>query len=243
MSKKMIELPQQLDDLIEEISNIEYDGIHHQWTKADDWLRQIINNEDVAKIIEEQRKIIGLNDKWKLAYFIFALWMKDEAWINVLVFSEKQAQVWDNDFKEIFKKKLLRSKEDIQVIRTLANNPYMMEGLGVTKERIESMVEEVEQEAEADLDLASLYEKPYKQKRSDMYIRQCEDNLWVEMTMQLEPSISETKQLDFMMKLMGEFKYDGMHNAGKEFKYDTSTHRVRLKKRRQRALKVYCSSQ
>ena len=58
----MIELPQQLDDLIEEISNIEYNGIHHQWTKADDWLRQIINNEDVAKIIEEQRNIIGLND-------------------------------------------------------------------------------------------------------------------------------------------------------------------------------------
>jgi len=63
------------------------------------------------------------------------------------------------------------------------------------------------------------------------------------MTMQLEPSISETKQLDFMMKLMGEFKYDSMHIEDKEFKYDTSSNRVKLKKRRQRALKNYRSSQ
>jgi hypothetical protein len=59
------------------------------------------------------------------------------------------------------------------------------------------------------------------------------------MTMQIEPSIPETKQLDFMKELMGEFKYDGMHIEDKQFKYDTSSQRVRLKKRRQRALKDY----
>jgi len=233
----------QIEELMEKMSEMDFDGIYNQWSSANDSIPVIINDEYMSNVIEGKQEDIGLNDKWKLGHFFHALWFHDSPWINVLVLSEDQAYAWDKDFKEKYKKKLLFDKKNIQDIKIIRDNPYLMEQLNLTQKKMDDLSKNIEKAVDKDLEYAHLYEKPFKQKRIDMYLRQCEDNLWVEMTMQLEPSISETKQLDFMMKLMGEFKYDSMHIEDKEFKYDTSSNRVKLKKRRQRALKNYRSSQ
>ena len=242
MAKTMITSSKEIDALVEKMSNMEFDGIYNQWSSASDSIPIIINDEYISMMIEDKQEEIGLNDKWTLGHFFHALWFHDAPWLNVLILSEEQAYAWDKDFKEKYEKKLLFDKKNIQGVKMLLDNPYLMEQLNLTQEIMDDMTNKFEEEIESDLKYASLYEKPYKQKRNDNYVRKCEDNLWVEMTMQLEPSIPETKQLDFMTKLMGEFKYDSMHIEDKQFKYDTSSQRVRLKKRRQRALKDYSSS-
>ena len=236
----MIELSKQLEELMEEISKDTGEGILDQWNKIERLKKEYIGH--LSEFIEEQRQEIGLNSSKVLGEYIFALFMHDRPYVNALMFTKAQAEVMDSNFKEKFTQKLNFTKNNVQFLKALSGNPYMMERLNITKEMLSDMESEVEQEAEADLELASLYDKPYKYKKDDMYLRQCESELWVEMSMQLEPSIPETKQLDFMKKLMGEFKYDSMHIEDKQFKYDTSSQRVRLKKRRQRALKDYRSS-
>jgi len=236
----MIDIPKQIEEFMEKMSNMKFDDIYDQWCSANDSIPVIINDEYISDMIKEKQEDIGLNDKWKLGHFYHALWFHDARWLNVLIFSHEQAKAFGRDSLEESDTKLLGVRKDFQSVSAIIKNLNIREKMNITNEMIEDILTDMEMSIE---ELETLNEKPFKQKRSNMYIRKCEDNLWVEMSMQLEPSISETKQLDFMMKLMGEFKYDGMHIEDKEFKYDTGSQRVRLKKRRQRALKVYRSSQ
>ena len=237
----MIELSKQLEELMEEISKDTGDGILEHWNKIERLKKEYIGH--LSEFIEEQRQEIGLNSSTVLGEYIFSLFMHDRPYINTLMFNEEQARVMDKDFKEKYKQKLNFTKNNVQFLKALSGNPYMMERLNITKEMLSDMESEVEQEAEADLDLASLYDKPYKYKKDDMYLRQCEKNLWVEMHHQLNPKITANDSIWFMIKLWKKFNYENFDTPERKKRFDmpidTNARFERLKKRRTRDLKSY----
>ena len=237
----MIELSKQLEELMEEISKDTGEGILDQWNKIERLKKEYIGH--LSEFIEEQRQEIGLNSSTVLGEYIFSLFMHDRPYINALMFTKAQAEVMDSNFKEKFTQKLNFTKNNVQFLKALSGNPYMMERYNITKEMLSDMESEVEQEAEADLDLASLYDKPYKYKKDDMYLRQCEKNLWVEMHHQLNPKITANDSIWFMIKLWKKFNYENFDTPERKKRFDmpidTNARFERLKKRRTRDLKSY----
>ena len=107
----------QIEELMEKMSEMDFDGIYNQWSSANDSIPVIINDEYMSNVIEGKQEDIGLNDKWKLGHFFHALWFHDSPWINVLVLSEDQAYAWDKDFKEKYKKNSSSIKRIFKILK------------------------------------------------------------------------------------------------------------------------------
>ena len=81
----MIDIPKQIEELMEKMSNMKFDDIYDQWCSANDSIPVIINDKYISTMIKEKQEDIGLNDKWKLGHFYHALWFHDAPWLNVLI--------------------------------------------------------------------------------------------------------------------------------------------------------------
>jgi len=189
-------------------------------------------NGSLASFIEEKRQEIKLNSSEVLGEYIFAVMCHERKEINIYLFPEELINTLDNRMEFIAKYK--RNKANLELLILLRDNPDMVEKLDFDREKFDALLDE-----EPPRDLTEEIDIPWVNKKDDMYLRYCEKNLWVEMTMQIEPSIGASKQIEFMKKLMGRFKYDSMHEEDKEFKYDISDQREKLRTRRKRALKDY----
>ena len=95
-----IELSNQLENLMQDLSEDTGDGILEHWNKIERLKKEYIGH--LSEFIEEQRQEIGLNSSKVLGEYIFALFMHDRSYVNALMFTEAQAEVMDSNFKEKF---------------------------------------------------------------------------------------------------------------------------------------------